>query len=141
MPPWPGGPCPNCGEVMPENMIHCRNCRSLLNPDLSGDSVEIPTFIPLQEIPTMAELHPAGFFIQCPSCTKELKINKRFIGQNVACNHCAQTFTVDLNHPKVVTVAFYADCPHCSQRLRMATKYAGMRVACKFCQGQIEIIV
>lgn len=141
MPPWPGGPCPNCGEVMPESMIHCRNCRSLLNSDLSEDSVEIPTFIPLQEIPSMAELHPSGFFIQCPNCTKELKINKKFLGQNVACNHCAQSFTVDLNHPKVVTVAFYADCPHCSQRLRMATKYAGMRVACKFCQGQIEVIV
>ena len=38
MPAWPGGPCPNCGEDMPPNMVHCRECRTLLNPELERDS-------------------------------------------------------------------------------------------------------
>ena len=54
MPPWPGGPCPSCGEEMPERLIHCRTCRTLLNTDLDPDSVEIPAFVPLQEIETVA---------------------------------------------------------------------------------------
>ena len=60
MPAWPGGPCPECGEVMPENLVHCQNCRALMNPDLKTDSVEIPEFIPLQEIGSMVEVKPKG---------------------------------------------------------------------------------
>ena len=47
MPPWPGGPCPACGDEMPEKLIHCRNCRTLLNSDLLWCSFRMVISIPL----------------------------------------------------------------------------------------------
>mgnify|MGYP002789603976 CR=1 FL=1 len=77
MPAWPGGPCPKCGDDMPPSMIHCRTCRTLLNPELEHDSVEIPVFIPLKELDSMVEIEPMGLFVPCPKCHQELKVNRK----------------------------------------------------------------
>jgi len=81
MPPWPGGPCPVCGDVMPERLIHCRNCRAMLNSDLESDTIEIPAFIPLQEIASHVELDVRGYFVPCSSCERELRINAKYAGK------------------------------------------------------------
>ena len=38
---WQGGPCHQCGDDMPANLVHCQTCRALLNSELTEDSVEI----------------------------------------------------------------------------------------------------
>lgn len=140
MPAWPGGACPQCGEEMPANLVHCRNCRVLLNTDLESDSVEIPQFIPLKELDSYVELQPEGYYVSCPLCDRELRVHKKFLGKHVACNICAGAYTLDFSNPRVEKIGLYADCPHCKQRLRMATKYAGTKVTCKFCSGRLKIV-
>lgn len=139
MPAWPGGPCPKCGEDMPANLVHCQMCRALLNDDFDLSSVEIPTFVPLQEIATMFDVEPAGYYIACPSCHEELRINRKYVGQHVQCKHCHAPFDFT---PAALNGRYYvyADCPHCSEELRAAQKYIGQRVACKHCGGQIRLI-
>ncbi|MFO1020711.1 MAG: zinc ribbon domain-containing protein [Planctomycetales bacterium] len=140
MPNWPGGPCPSCGEDMPENLIHCMSCRALLNPELEEDSVEVPSFFELQELSCMIELKARGFFIKCPKCSRELRINRKYAGETVSCKHCNGKFEFDPQQEKTAPVAYYGDCPHCQKELRLGKRYAGMKVACKFCHGKIEFV-
>ena len=140
MPPWPGGPCPVCGEEMPERLIHCSNCRTLLNSDLEPDSVEIPEFVPLKEIETIIELKVRGFYLNCPHCSRELRVNAKYTGRSVSCKQCDGSFIMDFGNPKVQKVGVYVYCPHCSERLRMAPKYVGVKVACKSCHGRLVVV-
>ncbi|NOX53189.1 MAG: hypothetical protein GXP27_01865 [Planctomycetes bacterium] len=140
MPAWPGGPCPLCGEYMPKNLIHCQRCRALLNEDLDKSSVEIPAFIPLQEIDSMAQIQPAGYHVLCPHCQRELRINRKYVSQQVQCKLCHGKFLFDLENPEVRSPAFYATCPHCQKELRVAHKYLGMKVACKHCGGKLHLV-
>jgi len=142
MPPWPGGPCPECGEVMPERIIHCRNCRTLLNTDLDPDSVEVPEFVPLQEIENIVELPVRGYYVLCPHCTRELRVNRKFVGKQVSCRQCTGDFMLDFGDvsTKVEKVGIYVYCPHCNERLRMSGKYVGIKVACKSCSGRLMAV-
>ena len=138
MPAWPGGPCPSCGESMPENLVHCQTCRTLLNSDLETDSVELPAFVPLEEIATMIEVEPQGHYITCPTCSDELRIAGKYVGKNVRCNFCETPFEHQV--PSSRLRAFYTQCPHCSEELRAAIKYLGLKVACKHCGGKIHCV-
>lgn len=140
MPVWPGGPCPECGEIMPERLIHCYNCRALLNTDLEPDSVEIPEFIPLKEIEPVPELPIRGYYLNCPHCSRELRVNARYSGKPVTCKQCDGKFELDLKVPQLQPVGIYVYCPHCNERLRMAPKYVGIKVACKSCSGQLQVV-
>lgn len=140
MPAWPGGPCPQCGDDMPPNMIHCRTCRQLLNPELERDSVEVPAFFPLQEVESLVELTPAGLFVDCTSCHKELKINRKYLGQRVQCKFCAVDFRLDPANKEVAQADSYAPCPHCGETLRFSYKYLDSKVACRFCGGKVHIL-
>lgn len=138
MPAWPGGPCPQCGEDMPEKLVHCQNCRALLNDDLESDSVVIPEFVPLQEIAAMIDLSPRGHFVTCPSCSQELRIAVKYRGRQVQCKFCQAQFRHEIPAPRIR--AFYAPCPHCQEELRAAVKYQGTKVACKHCDGKINLL-
>lgn len=138
MPSWPGGPCPTCGEEMPANLIRCVNCRTLLNEDLEVDSVEIPEFIPLPEIESFLEASPRGYYVGCPHCDQELRINARYADKKLNCKKCQNTFTLDLADSSVKKLGFYLDCPSCSERLRVSQKYAGKKVVCKFCSSRLS---
>ena len=140
MPAWTGGPCPQCGENMPVNLIHCQNCRALLNSDLDPQDIEVPEFVPLQEIVSMVEAELTGFFVGCPNCQRELRINRKYEGERVRCNFCDGQFVLDSSRPKVDIIAMYTNCPHCSDELRAATKYVGTKVACKHCGGKIHLV-
>ena len=140
MPAWPGGECPSCGEEMPPRLVHCQICRALLNPELESDSVEIPAFIPLREISAMVEVELNGYYVGCPHCKEELRINRKYVGKDVACKHCNGTFNLDIAGPGVTVKAFYTSCPHCEKELRAAPKFMGEKVACKHCSGQIHLI-
>jgi uncharacterized protein (DUF983 family) len=140
MPPWPGGPCPNCGEDMPERMIHCANCRELLNTDLEPDSVEIPEFVPLKEIENVVELNVRGYYLNCPHCQRELRVNSKFLGKSVTCKQCDGTFILEFGESALKPVGVYVYCPHCSDRLRMKNKYLGIKVSCKSCQGRLMAV-
>lgn len=140
MPPWPGGPCPVCGEDMPERLIHCRNCRAMLNSDFESDSIEIPAFVPLKEIAAHVTLPIRGYYIPCPSCQRELRINKQFVGRKVTCKHCQAGFRFRVDDPAVSSkLALYVYCPHCNERLRMSQKYLDVRIACKACKGELIV--
>ena len=140
MPAWPGGPCPQCGEFMPENLIHCQTCRALLNEELETDSVEVPAFIPLEEINSMVELRPKGFYVLCPHCSEELRVNSKYAGLRVGCKFCHAQYELDLGSPKLTLKAYYADCPECGEELRVSQKYLGQKVACKHCHARLHFV-
>ena len=140
MPAWPGGPCPQCGDDMPPNMIHCRTCRQLLNLELEKESVEVPTFVPLQEVESVVEITPMGLFVECSSCHQELKINRKYLGQRVQCKFCAADFKLDPTSNAVMGADSYSQCPHCQEQLRFSSKYIGSKVACRFCNGKVHIV-
>ncbi len=140
MPAWPGGPCPTCGEDMPENLIHCFNCRTLLNDDLESDSVEIPKFIPLQEISVMMDVMPTGYYVACPHCHQELRVRRKYLGEDVVCKHCSGSFPFRLGSSGVSMRAFFATCPSCSHELKASAKYLGKKVLCKHCSGNLKFV-
>lgn len=140
MPAWPGGPCPQCGEEMPEKLIHCQSCRALLNPELEKDSVEIPEFIPLQELESMVEVPLEGFYVLCPECHEELRINRKYVGKKVQCKMCEAPFQLELGNGHVQSKAFFTKCPTCHNELRAANKYIGEKVACKYCGGKLQLV-
>lgn len=125
---------------MPENLVHCQTCRALLNEELSTDTVEIPEFVPLEELDAMVEVKAKGYYLQCPHCTQELRVNSKYVGVRVGCKICGATYTVKLNSPDLHVKAFYADCPECQEELRVAQKYMGQKVSCKHCQARIHFI-
>ncbi|KAA0137686.1 MAG: hypothetical protein CME32_07075 [Gimesia sp.] len=140
MPAWPGGPCPRCGEDMPANLVHCQTCRELLNEDLEHDTVEIPAFHPLKELAVRIDAFPIGFYFQCPDCSKELRVHKKYLGKQVSCNFCQSTIQLPDESRSHVASAFYTKCPHCKEELRIARKYLGSVAACKFCKGHIQLL-
>jgi uncharacterized protein (DUF983 family) len=127
---------------MPERLIHCRNCRTLLNTDLEPDSVEIPEFVPLQEIDSFVELPIRGYYVQCPHCSRELRVNKKFAGKKVSCKQCGGDFVLDFEKGErtLHKIGIYVYCPHCSDRLRMSSKYVGVKVSCKSCSGRLMAV-
>lgn len=125
---------------MPPRQIHCRECRQLLNPELSLSSVEIPEFVPLQELDSLAEITPKGVFVKCPKCSEELKIASKYLGERVQCKFCDAPFRLNVTSPKVRTADVYSTCPHCQESLRFARKYIGVKVACRFCGGKLQIL-
>lgn len=133
---WKGGPCPTCGEDMPANVVHCIKCRTLLNSELTEDSVEIPEFIPLPEIQEMKTARARGHYVRCNGCKEELRINAKYVGANVQCRHCDFTFSYNND---VERIAMYTNCPHCSEEIRASMQYAGQKVACRFCKGPLEL--
>lgn len=137
---WPGGNCPACNEWMPPKQVHCRECRHLLNPELYLSSVEIPEFVPLQELDVIAEISPAGLFIPCPKCQAELKIAKKYLGERVQCKFCQAPFRLDPTNPRIRQSDVYSKCPHCQESLRFASKYLGVKVACRFCNGKLKVL-
>jgi hypothetical protein len=143
---WPGGPCPDCGDDMPSNLIHCQRCRALLNPKLKPLSIEIPDFVPLRELESPESLKDEpinivtlGYFCECPSCRKELKISRQFQGQTVACKFCDASFNFDANQESLHISAVVLHCPQCTNKLRVSTKYLGMKVLCNFCSQTLVI--
>ncbi len=133
---WQGGPCPQCGDDMPANLVHCQTCRALLNPALSEDSVEIPKFVPLKEISPTRIVPAVGHYVVCPGCSEELRISAKYRGATVACRLCRHTFDYDRS---IQIQAMYANCPHCQKELRAAMKYADQSVACRFCSGPLML--
>ncbi|MEQ9408805.1 MAG: hypothetical protein RIK87_13805 [Fuerstiella sp.] len=133
---WKGGLCPTCGEDMPANVVHCIKCRTLLNSELSEDSIEIPEFVPLPEIQDMKKAIARGHYVRCGGCSEELRINAKYFGATVQCRHCNFTFAYG---PQVERIALYTNCPHCEQEIRASMKYAGEKVGCRFCKGPIEL--
>jgi len=159
MPSWPGGPCPECGDTMPPNLITCRTCRALLNSDLQQNYVDIPTFIPLEEIGSEEQsssssiimqseldlrprilLTPAkGVYIVCPKCQQELKVPRQYLGANVQCNHCDNLFQATVNEDLEGIRGTYIDCPHCNRRVRASRELTNQNVQCNHCGGGIHI--
>ncbi|WP_459554356.1 hypothetical protein [Lacunimicrobium album] len=150
MPAWPGGLCPDCGVDMPPNLIHCRECRALLNSDLAPAYAEVPEFIPLRELapgeelpeePVVEAIEVAtiGYLVGCPSCQQALKISQRYLGQAVQCNFCDMGFEFEVQSGKLPWLGVYTDCPHCAQRLRIGTGYLNIEVCCNFCQGPLVV--
>ena len=125
---------------MPPALVHCRTCRALLNPDLQFDTVEVPVFVPLEEIAAMIEVEPVGFYVGCPNCGQELRVNRKYAGQRVQCKFCEKPFALDLVSERIHIPAIYTGCPHCQMELRVARKYLGQKVACKHCGGQIHLV-
>lgn len=125
---------------MPPNLVHCQECRALLNESLEFETAEIPTFVPLQEIGTMHDAEPRGHYCLCPSCSKELRINRKYVGVQVQCKHCSAPFLFSLTDPKVQVPAHFFECPHCAKEIRASAKYVGTTVACKFCSGHIHLM-
>src|SRR5882724_6347998 len=92
MPPWPGGPCPECGEVMPERIIHCRNCRKLrVNKKFIGKRVTCKQcsgdFV-LDFTDSKRKIEKNGIYVYCPHCSDRLRMSTKYLGVKVACKSC-----------------------------------------------------
>ncbi len=72
----------------------------------------------------MVGITPIGYFVGCPHCERELRIDGKYIGTQVQCKFCSGAFTYELSK-----------CPHCKRGLRIDGKYIGTQVQCKFCSG------
>jgi uncharacterized protein (DUF983 family) len=125
---------------MPKNLVHCQSCRALLNSDLNDQHVAAPGYVPLKEISRMVDVVPAGYYISCPRCTRQLRVSRKYTGERVQCKLCSAPFRLDYANPGLMRSAFFARCPHCSEELRAAPKYLGVHVACKHCGGQIRFV-
>jgi len=140
MPAWPGGPCPDCNDTMPPLLIHCQRCGALLNSDLQSKPIPLPEFVHLEEVESMIEVQPVGYYVGCPHCQQELRIHGKYAGERVQCKFCRKPFQLKLEGDELSRIAFYTDCPHCSKEIRAAQKYMGAKVACKFCGGAIQFL-
>lgn len=125
---------------MPPRLIHCQTCGALLNSDLQPRAIELPEFVPLQEVASMMEVKPIGFYVSCPNCERELRIHGKYAGQHVQCKFCRKPFEFKPGSNGVSTIAFYTDCPHCKKEIRASKKYLDARVACKLCSGAIHFV-
>lgn len=162
MPAWPGGECPECGDLMPPNLITCQTCRALLNTDLQVSFVDIPEFVPLREISagtTICEqqsessdsgVHTAveprsatakGIFIQCPGCREELKVPVQYVNSSVLCNHCNHQFAPAEKGHQSRLLAYYADCPHCRKRMRKTVGEVKGGCLCEACGNGVKLEV
>ena len=121
---------------MPPRVIHCQTCRALLNSELSEDSIEIPAFFALPELPTLPTASPRGHYVFCPGCRQELRIHAKYRGMRVQCKHCDQPFLYDAG---VTVLAAYMPCVHCQQEIRAGLKYLGHKVVCRHCGGHLEL--
>ena len=90
------------------------------------------------EFDSVIDVLPAGCYIQCPHCERELRIARKYAGEQVVCNFCSGPFQFELPDRSDATQAYYADCPHCSEEIRFAKKYSGMTVNCKHCGGKLH---
>jgi hypothetical protein len=100
----------------------------------------VPAFVPLPVIESVIELNFEGYFVPCPGCQKELRINRKYVGQHVSCKHCQTSFCFDLTNPALKNLSVFADCPHCEKSMRFAPKYLGLKAACRFCDGHLKIL-
>ena len=121
---------------MPPRVIHCQTCRALLNSELSEDSIEIPAFFALPELPTLPTAAPRGHYVSCPGCRQELRIHAKYRGMKVQCKHCDQPFLYDAG---ITVLAAYMPCVHCQQEIRAGLKYLGHKVVCRHCGGHLEL--
>ena len=138
MPAWPGGPCPDCGDQMPANLLRCRTCGAMLNPSLEMPQIDAPDLGELPEVKVVTEVEAKGFYVGCPNCEAELRIAAKYAGNQVACKFCELPFIFKLDSPTIRRIAVYAPCPYCREELRIAEKYLGKRVGCKHCDGAIR---
>ena len=157
---WPGGACPDCGDFMPPNLITCQTCRAMLNSDLKLNIVDVPDFIPLQEIdpcdlddsdtaiipadPPAAKLkvlqiEARGIYFLCAGCHQELKIPKQFMKSKIQCKHCSHDFKIKLQDDINRIVATYVNCPHCEQRIRASKNLTNRNIQCEHCHGAMHI--
>ena len=88
----------------------------------------------------MIEVEPSGYYVGCLQCQQELRINRKYVGQQVACKFCNGKFLLQLSQEGPQLTAFYSTCPHCSEELRVAAKYLGNQVSCKLCGGRLHLI-
>lgn len=140
MPAWPGGPCPECGDVMPANLVRCAVCRALLNTDLTPRTIYAPDFAPLPELRATTDVELLGCFVNCPECRQVLRVGRQFFGKHVQCKHCSAAFHCEpASENGVPCNTVYLSCPKCSKELRADRKYVGERVACKFCGEGLRI--
>ena len=87
----------------------------------------------------MFEIEPSGFYVACPQCRQELRINRKYLSQHIECKFCSKDFLLNLSKEGLDLVAFYTSCPHCTKELRIAAKYMGTKVSCKLCGGLLHL--
>lgn len=91
---WPGGPCPDCGDDMPANLVRCATCRALLNPELKPADIMPYQPVRLQEVDSFVEADLVGYFVGCPRCRRKLRVHGKYDGQKVACRFCQRNLPV-----------------------------------------------
>lgn len=139
---WTGGPCPECGEEAPANMLRCMRCRAWLNPDLRRPEPPVPEFFPLPEVTAGTDAPRAaigGHYVVCPKCTRELRVADHYAGKSVGCRFCDAKFDLSFGDDGPRRLGVYVQCPHCRDELRAATKYVGREVICKHCDGRLRL--
>ncbi len=136
MPAWPGGPCPDCGDYMPPNLITCQTCRAMLNTDLQPVLVDVPKFIPLRELtPEEAARVASEDNTENGSHSSASPMTPFAVPQGTASagpSVSAGTPTAR-NTRRIQGKGLYVSCPGCQQELKISAQFLDERVQCKFC--------
>lgn len=136
---WPGGPCPDCGDDMPANLVRCATCRALLNPELKPADIMPYQPVRLQEVDSFVEADLVGYFVGCPRCRRKLRVHGKYDGQKVACRFCNATFLFALSRDDLTWLGAWCTCPHCDRELRTDLTAPDHRVTCRYCDGQLLV--
>jgi chromosome segregation ATPase/ribosomal protein L37AE/L43A len=90
------------------------------------------------------------FVASCPYCSAQLKIRRGFVGQQVQCKHCNETFVANAANGPAAGASGEEDavrplppasppervvvkCPNCQAALSIRRVYLGRQVRCKQC--------
>lgn len=88
-----------------------------------------------------AEVFPValgGYFVGCPSCGAEHRIDKHDLGIRVTCQDCLAKHTVsaEMLHD---APHIYAECPQCEGDLRLLHEDLRKVLTCEHCDAAIEV--
>ena len=75
--------------------------------------------------------------IKCPHCQQELSLDEQYLGMEVECPTCGNSFVAqqseEVDYPPAQSEEVTVKCSHCQQELSLDKQYLGMEVECPTC--------
>ena len=134
--------CPHCGttlEVQDEwtgKAVRCPGCQnSFTVPGGSANSAPVMPSVPANEFP-----------MNCPHCGSTLMVKNEWLGMELSCPNCQNSFTVPGGGadsapvmPPAPPDEFPMNCPHCGSMFNVKNEWLGMELSCPFCREYFRI--
>ncbi len=121
----------------PEAVVEIINITQL-NRMLHVNELEIGSWDTGPAGETVGAVALGGYFVDCPSCGAEHRVDKHDLGVRLTCEDCQARHTVsaemlhDASH-------VYAECSECHKELRIAHSDLKTVLTCDHCETNLEI--